>query len=113
MVLRSEADDVPVAWMESPHGAIRANPEYRFIPGPKTLSWSLPLYLHPAKTTYNQNDALRRLRQELAKERLKAERLQEVLDCRPALNAGLYEEYVRWSEKVGAMEFLRALCEEN
>jgi hypothetical protein len=111
--MKTKQTQEPVGWMESPHGAIRANLEYRFIPGPKTLSWSLPLYLHPAKTTDNQNDALCRLRKELAKERLKAERLQEVLDCRPALNAGLYEDYVRWSEKVGAMEFLRALCEEN
>ena len=53
------------------------------------------------------------LRQELAKERLKAERLQAVLDARPALNAGLYEAYIRWSAKVGEMEFLRAVCVEN
>ena len=37
-----------VGWMESPHGAIRANPLYRFTAGTQTLKWALPLYLHPA-----------------------------------------------------------------
>jgi hypothetical protein len=53
------------------------------------------------------------LRQELAKQRLKAERLQAMLDARPALNDGLYDAYVRWSAQVGEMEFLRAVCTEN
>jgi hypothetical protein len=35
----------PVAWMESPHGAIRANPLYR-ITAPQSLAWSIPLYTH-------------------------------------------------------------------
>jgi hypothetical protein len=36
----------PVAWMESPHGAIRANPLYR-ITAPQSVAWSIPLYTHP------------------------------------------------------------------
>jgi hypothetical protein len=36
----------PVAWMESPHGAIRANPLYR-ITAPQSLAWSIPLYAAP------------------------------------------------------------------
>jgi hypothetical protein len=35
----------PVAWMESPHGAIRANPLYQ-ITVPQSLVWSIPLYTH-------------------------------------------------------------------
>lgn len=33
----------PVAWMESPHGAIRANPLYRWT-APQSVAWSIPLY---------------------------------------------------------------------
>ena len=52
--MSTEPNQEPVAWMESPHGAIRANPAYRFSPGPHTLSWSLPLYLHQAPMTEEQ-----------------------------------------------------------
>jgi hypothetical protein len=45
---KQEPTQEPVAWMESPHGAIRANPIYRFTAGTQTLKWALPLYLHPA-----------------------------------------------------------------
>lgn len=58
----------------------------------------------------DENTALRRA---LANERDRAERLQMVLDSRPAINAGLPESYVRWSAQVGEMEFLRAVCQEN
>ena len=34
----------PAAWIGGPHGAIRADPEYR-LKGPQTLHWKLPLYL--------------------------------------------------------------------
>jgi len=40
------AKPYPVAWMESPHGAIRANPLYR-ITAPQSLAWSIPLYAAP------------------------------------------------------------------
>jgi hypothetical protein len=40
----------PVAWMESPHGAIRANPLYR-ITAPQSLAWSIPLYAAPPAAT--------------------------------------------------------------
>ena len=36
----------PVAWIEGPHGVIRANPAVRFS-GPTTLNWSIPLYAAP------------------------------------------------------------------
>ena len=39
----------PVAWVESPHGAIRANPLYK-IPVPQSATWSIPLYAHPPTT---------------------------------------------------------------
>ena len=37
----------PVAWIESPHGAIRANPLYRLDPPPQSLAWRIPLYTTP------------------------------------------------------------------
>ena len=40
--------NIPVAWIESPHGAIRANPLYR-INAPQSVSWSVPLYPHPPR----------------------------------------------------------------
>jgi hypothetical protein len=38
----------PVAFIEGPHGAIRANPLHKFV-GPTTLAWSIPLYAHAAQ----------------------------------------------------------------
>ena len=40
-------DAEPVAWIEGPHGAIRANPLHKWS-GPTTLAWSIPLYPHPS-----------------------------------------------------------------
>ena len=34
----------PVAWLESPHGQIRANPLWKLREAPQTLQWSIPLY---------------------------------------------------------------------
>lgn len=46
--LREQAErQEPVAWIEGPHGALRANPDYRFQ-GPQAVAWSFPLYLHAA-----------------------------------------------------------------
>ena len=39
--------DEPVAWMEPPHGAIRANPNYKFTFPSQLLHWRIPLYLAP------------------------------------------------------------------
>lgn len=36
----------PVAWIEGPHGAIRANPLHQFK-GPQSVAWSIPLYANP------------------------------------------------------------------
>lgn len=33
------------------------------------------------------------------------ERLQRIIDGRPAINAGLPETYIRWSQSIYAMEF--------
>jgi len=43
-----DAQQEPVAWIESPYGAIRANPKYRWEKGPTTVTYSVPLYAHPA-----------------------------------------------------------------
>lgn len=37
----------PVAWIEAPHGKIKMNPFYKMT-APQSLSWSIPLYPHPA-----------------------------------------------------------------
>jgi hypothetical protein len=34
----------PVGWIESPYGAFRANPKYRWDTGPTTVTISIPLY---------------------------------------------------------------------
>jgi hypothetical protein len=36
----------PVAFMDSPHGAIRANPAYKWT-APQSVHWSIPLYAAP------------------------------------------------------------------
>lgn len=38
----------PVGWFESPHGAFRANPNYRISWPAQTLSWQIPLYMPTA-----------------------------------------------------------------
>ena len=38
-----QPEQEPVAWIESPHGTIRANPLYR-INAPQSVAWSIPLY---------------------------------------------------------------------
>ena len=43
-----QPEQEPVAWIESPHGAIRANPLYRMT-APQSLAWSIPLYTHPPR----------------------------------------------------------------
>jgi hypothetical protein len=54
----------PVAWIESPHGAIRANPLYRLAPPPQSLAWRIPLY-----TTRPDHTALLRQALEALEER--------------------------------------------
>lgn len=34
----------PVGWLESPHGAFKANPAFK-LDAPKSISWSFPVYL--------------------------------------------------------------------
>ncbi len=48
-----EQAEKPVAWVESPHGAIRANPLHK-IPVPQSVTWSIPLYTAPRQEQYDQ-----------------------------------------------------------
>ena len=41
------AEQMPVAFMESPHGAIRANPAFKWT-APQSVHWSIPLYVSTA-----------------------------------------------------------------
>lgn len=43
----AEPEQEPVAWMESPHGAIRANPLYKHTFSSQLLHWQIPLYTTP------------------------------------------------------------------
>jgi hypothetical protein len=43
-----QPEQEPVAWIESPHGAIRRNMLYR-VTAPQSLAWSIPLYAHPPR----------------------------------------------------------------
>ena len=47
----------PVAWMESPHGAIRANPNYRLNFPSQLLHWQIPLYTAPPDAEALRRDA--------------------------------------------------------
>jgi hypothetical protein len=49
-----EAKPEPVAWMESPHGGIRANPLYKITFPSQLLSWSIPLYMKQTPLTREQ-----------------------------------------------------------
>lgn len=43
------ASGEPVAWIESPHGAIRANRLWKLDPmPPQSVAWSIPLYTAPS-----------------------------------------------------------------
>ncbi len=45
----AEPGPEPVAWMEAPYGAIRANPLYHMTLPSSLLAWRIPLYTHPPK----------------------------------------------------------------
>lgn len=49
--LARQEQTVPVAWLESPHGQIKANPLHHQIRTPQSPTWRIPIYLHPP----NQN----------------------------------------------------------
>jgi hypothetical protein len=52
--------------------------------------------------TTNLKDEVRRLTAE-------RDRLQLILDSRPAINAGLPETYIKWSQSIYVMDFSNAL----
>jgi hypothetical protein len=44
----AQPEPEPVGWFESPHGAFRANPDYRLEFPSQLLQWSVPVYLSSA-----------------------------------------------------------------
>jgi hypothetical protein len=42
--LRKAAQQAPVGWLESPHGAFRANPLYKIQFPSSLLSWQIPVF---------------------------------------------------------------------
>lgn len=51
-----------------------------------------------------QNQQLAQLNAELRALREECKRLQAIIDSRPAINAGLPETYIKWSQSIYAME---------
>ena len=43
----------PVGWLESPHGAFRANPLYRHDFPPQSMAWQIPVYATPPREALN------------------------------------------------------------
>ena len=50
-----------------------------------------------------------KLEEALAEETAERNNLQEILDSRPAINAGLPDSYIRWSQSIYSGEFSRAV----
>ena len=44
----------PVGWLESPHGAFRANPLYRHDFPPQSVAWQIPVYATPPRAALTQ-----------------------------------------------------------
>ncbi|WP_201270452.1 hypothetical protein [Sinorhizobium meliloti] len=61
----------------------------------------------PADTDAGQSE-LDRLRRELEEVRGEAAMLQDIIDSRPAINAGLPETYIRWSQSIYSGDAVRA-----
>lgn len=61
----------------------------------------------PADTDASQSE-LDRLRRELEEARGEAAMLQDIIDSRPAINAGLPETYIRWSQSIYSGDAIRA-----
>lgn len=40
-------------------------------------------------------------------------RLQRIIDGRPAINAGLPDSYIKWSQDIYALEFVRATGQQS
>ena len=49
-------EPVPVGWFESPNGAFRANPLYRFDWPSELIQWSFAVYLHPSPQPLTLSD---------------------------------------------------------
>lgn len=47
------------------------------------------------------------MRSEIAHQASEIERLQRIIDSRPAINASLPESYIQWSQSIYALEFSR------
>lgn len=58
-----------------------------------------------AEQTERQNDDDLR---ELVRQRARADRLERILDSRPAINMGLPETYIAWSRSIYEMDFAHA-----
>jgi hypothetical protein len=87
-----EPEPEPVAWIESPHGAIRANPLYRMTAA-QSLAWSIPLYTTPPRREW-QSLSLEAVAKALADAGLQPEDYREdgqILPLVRAIEAALKE----------------------
>jgi len=55
----AQPEQEPVGWLESPHGAFRANLLYKLEFPSQLLAWSVPLYTHPPQRKLLTENALK------------------------------------------------------
>lgn len=60
------------------------------------------------RTAEEAADEIERLTRALSEARAESDLLQDVLDSRPAINAGLPETYIRWSQSIYSGDIVRA-----
>jgi len=54
-------------------------------------------------------DEIAELKRQLTEAKAERDLLQDILDARPAINAGLPESYIRWSQAIYSGEAYRAV----
>lgn len=61
-----------------------------------------------ARTDSERLDMLRAAADCIESQAAEIERLQRIIDSRPAINAGLVEAYVKWTSSIYAMDIMNA-----
>lgn len=84
--------------MTAPTDLSRRLREYGARPADETSRGRIGTYIDLCAAAADQIDALNE----------RVERLQRMLDSRPAINAGLPESYITWSQYIYWAEFLHA-----
>ena len=70
-------------------------------------TWKQIKHLYAAEVEADEA-AIIRLTRDLDDAKAEARNFQEILDSRPAINAGLPESYIRWSQSIYSGDIIRA-----